>query len=67
MDETYVMNQAKEDACFVSLNFMNDMEIARKKGAGNTIARDYVLPDYTAIRRGYLREPETNEDEGEQV
>lgn len=66
MDETYVMNQAKEDACFVSLNFMNDMEIARKKGAGNTIARDYVLPDYTAIRRGYLREPETNEDEGEQ-
>lgn len=32
MDETYVINQAKEDSCFVSQNFMHDMEIARKRG-----------------------------------
>lgn len=31
MDETYVINQVKEDSCFVSQNFMQDMEIARKK------------------------------------
>lgn len=55
MDETYVMNQVKEDACFVSLNFNQDMKTARKKGVENTIVRDYVLPDYTSIRRGFLR------------
>ena len=29
MDETYVINQLKEDVCYVSQNFMKDMEIAR--------------------------------------
>lgn len=54
MDETYVINQAKEDSCFVSQDFMKDMELARKKGPENTIIREYVLPDYTTIRRGYI-------------
>lgn len=56
MDETYVINQAKEDSCFVSQDFLVDMEIAKKKGLENTIVKDYVLPDYTSIRRGYLRD-----------
>ncbi|CAG4957955.1 unnamed protein product [Parnassius apollo] len=56
MDETYVINQVKEDSCFVSQDFMGDMEIAKKKGSENTIVKDYVLPDYTTIRRGYLRD-----------
>lgn len=34
MDETYVINQVKEDSCYVSQNFMEDMKIARKKGKG---------------------------------
>lgn len=63
MDETYVMNQVKEDACFVSQDFMKDIEIARKKGEANTIVRDYVLPDFTTIRRGYIRPPGQKEDE----
>ena len=29
MDETYVVNQMKEDVCYVSSNFMEDMKIAR--------------------------------------
>ena len=29
MDETYVINQMKEDVCYVSSHFNNDMEIAR--------------------------------------
>jgi actin-related protein 6 len=29
MDETYVMNQLKEDVCFVSTNFENDMKTAK--------------------------------------
>ncbi|XP_075228741.1 actin-related protein 6 isoform X2 [Lycorma delicatula] len=60
MDETYVMNQVKEDSCFVSQNFMEDMWIARRS---NEIARDYVLPDFTSIRRGYVR-PVGEPDEG---
>lgn len=69
MDETYVINQLKEDSCFVSLDFMGDMEIARKRGPENTIARDYVLPDFTSIRRGFLRtlEETSKSTEGEQV
>ncbi|XP_075727815.1 actin-related protein 6 isoform X2 [Rhipicephalus microplus] len=55
MDETYVMNQVKEDACFVSTSFNEHMKIARKHGPENTVARDYVLPDYTVIKRGYIR------------
>ena len=28
---------------------------SRKRGAGNTVARDYVLPDYTHIKRGHVK------------
>lgn len=52
MDESYVINQVKEDSCFVSQNFYGDMEVARGRGSENTIVKDYVLPDFTSIRRG---------------
>ncbi|XP_014666700.1 PREDICTED: actin-related protein 6-like [Priapulus caudatus] len=55
MDETYVMNQVKEDVCYASLELYKDMEIARKKGKANTNMRDYVLPDYAHIKRGYTK------------
>ena len=55
LDETYVMNQVKEDCCYVSNQFTKDMEIARKRGSENTITRDYVLPDYTNVKRGFIR------------
>uniref|UniRef100_A0AAG5DKL9 Actin-related protein 6 n=1 Tax=Anopheles atroparvus TaxID=41427 RepID=A0AAG5DKL9_ANOAO len=57
MDESHVINQVKEDSCFVSQNFNEDMRIARKRFPANTIVREYVLPDYTQIRRGFLRKP----------
>lgn len=68
MDETYVINQVKEDACFTSQNFNADMAIARSKN--NTILRDYVLPDFTTIKRGYVRSLEESTGKstaGEQV
>lgn len=52
MDESYVINQVKEDTCFVSQNFKADMKTTKKRGAENTIVCDYVLPDFTSIRRG---------------
>jgi actin-related protein 6 len=55
MEETYVMNQVKEDACFVSYDIMADMAKAKKKYPENDIVRDYVLPDFTNLRRGYVR------------
>ena len=70
MDETYVINQVKEDSCFVSQNFDADMKKARQKPPTNDILRDYVLPDFTSIKRGYLRSKEESDGKspnGEQV
>lgn len=58
MDETYVINQVKEDVCFVSCNFNEDMRASQRRDDKNYIVRDYVLPDYTTIRRGYVVQPE---------
>uniref|UniRef100_A0A0B7ADF2 Actin-related protein 6 n=1 Tax=Arion vulgaris TaxID=1028688 RepID=A0A0B7ADF2_9EUPU len=58
MDETYVINQMKEDVCYVSTQFNKDMNIARCKVPENTISQDYILPDYTHIKRGYVRSHE---------
>ena len=55
LDETYVMNQVKEDCCYVSNFFKDDMLTTQKRGSLNTIARDYVLPDYMNVKRGYIR------------
>lgn len=66
MEETYVMNQAKEDACFVTRNYMEDMAIAKRVGESNTIKKEYVLPDYVTTRRGFLRDPEPPKKDSQQ-
>ena len=67
LDETYVMNACKEDSCFVSLDYKKDMNQSNAEGKINPrrhpdfqyqISRDYVLPDFTSIRRGYLKPAE---------
>ena len=55
MDETYVINQAKEEVCFVSQDFYKDMELAKLRDDRNTIVRDYVLPDFSHIQHGYVK------------
>ncbi|XP_039988735.1 actin-related protein 6 [Xiphias gladius] len=55
MDETHVINQVKEDVCYVSQQFYKDMEIAQMKGEENTVMRDYVLPDFSAIKKGFCK------------
>lgn len=52
MDESYVINQIKEDMCFVTQDFRSDMEVAKRRGAENSIVQDYILPDFTTVRRG---------------
>lgn len=66
MDESYVINQVKEDSCFVSQNFYADMSMAKKRYPDNKIMREYVLPDFTTIKRGYLREPVTGKQADDQ-
>lgn len=64
MDETHVINQVKEDSCFVSKDFYQDMEIAKARDIeANSIVREYVLPDYTTLKRGYLRVPGTEKND----
>jgi len=62
MDETYVMNQCKEDACYVSLDFNGDLALAKQRPPTNTILREYVLPDFSEIDKGYMRNPMTKDD-----
>lgn len=63
VEETFVMNECKEDACFVSLDFEKDAEIARRRGEENTTVREYVLPDFSIRQRGLLRAPVRAMDE----
>ncbi|KAF5307202.1 hypothetical protein FQR65_LT00718 [Abscondita terminalis] len=63
MDETYVINQVKEDTCYVSSNFKEDMRIAGTHGSVNTIIKSYVLPDFNNIRRGFVQQSVENVDQ----
>ncbi|RVE72140.1 hypothetical protein OJAV_G00058900 [Oryzias javanicus] len=55
MDETHVINQVKEDVCYVSQQFYKDMEIAQLRGEDNDLMRDYVLPDFSSIKKGFCK------------
>ena len=60
MDETYVINQMKEDTCFVSMDFYKDIKKAKviNEDTSQNIAQDYVLPDFSNIHRGYAKPSE---------
>ncbi|KAE8615180.1 hypothetical protein XENTR_v10008435 [Xenopus tropicalis] len=55
MDETHVINQVKEDVCYVSTDFYKDMETAKLKGEENSVMVDYVLPDFSTIKKGFCK------------
>jgi actin-related protein 6 len=63
-DETHLMNEIKEAACYVSKDFAHDLEVTRKGARahpkktaadGRDIVVDYVLPDYNAHQHGFMR------------
>lgn len=43
------------------------MRFSRQRGKSNTISVDYVLPDYTHIKRGFIRTPDQPVNKQEQV
>ena len=62
-DETNLINQMKEDACFVSSDFRADLEsigrgplaVGKNSSAAKDIVVDFVLPDYSTRMRGEVR------------
>ncbi|KAG1901091.1 actin-related protein Arp6 [Suillus fuscotomentosus] len=57
MDETYIMNHAKETCCYVSTGFFEDLETCRSNPKKNSIVREYVLPNFSINRPGRIRLP----------
>ena len=48
--ETHLVNHIKELTCYVSADFAADMKLAQSK------LKEYVLPDYKTVRRGFVRD-----------
>ncbi|BGP03131.1 Actin-related protein 6 [Rhodotorula toruloides] len=56
MDQTSVMEHAKEEVCYVSTQWKQDLETANRDG--NPLVRTYVLPDFlpdSTNKLGYVR------------
>ncbi|RHZ87784.1 hypothetical protein Glove_30g18 [Diversispora epigaea] len=66
MDQTYVMNEVKESCCYVSQNFLGDLETCRRNTRNNSILREYVLPDFSRNSQGYIREKKCREESYDQ-
>lgn len=61
VDETYIMNEVKETACFVTNDFTTDMEktwkanLKRSTASEESVVVDFVLPDPNANKKGFMR------------
>ncbi|KAL8276167.1 hypothetical protein RQP46_011425 [Phenoliferia psychrophenolica] len=58
MDQTSVMEKAKEDCCFVTEEWKSDWERASSASNDTSIVRTYVLPDFvpgSKNKLGYVR------------
>ncbi|KAJ6810765.1 actin-like protein arp6 isoform X1 [Iris pallida] len=56
MDETLLLDRAKEDLCFVSLDVPRDLNLARRSGKDNPFKCTYVLPDGITHTKGYVKD-----------
>lgn len=55
LDETYVINHVKEDTCYIPINFVSEMEASHRKHL-NSVRCEYVLPNFSDRKRGYIRD-----------
>ena len=81
MDETLLMDQVKEDLCYVSTSFMGDLKVAKEqiKGSsgrkeskltdfsGSKLKKLFVLPDFQTINRGFAKHDNDAQEPNEQV
>lgn len=65
LDETYVMNHVKEDTCYVPFDFNSEMELSHRKQL-NSIRCEYILPNFSDRKRGYIKNDETRHSTNQQ-
>ncbi|RRT72422.1 hypothetical protein B296_00008977 [Ensete ventricosum] len=56
MEETLIIDHAKEKLCFVSLDVPRDLRLARRSGKDNPFKCTYVLPDGIEHTKGYVKD-----------
>ncbi|KAI8991097.1 actin-like protein ARP6 [Mycotypha africana] len=66
MEETHIINEAKEKCCFVSMDVYKDLEICKKPFRQNSVIQEYVLPDFIHTTAGQIRHPSSNENQRQQ-
>ena len=64
--EGTLVNQIKEQLSYVSADFNKEMELSLKD-KGKWILKEFVLPDYKVIKRGYVRAEDEVLDDSVQV
>jgi actin-related protein len=58
MDQEHLLKQVLEQLSYVSLQFEDDLKMARHKPSGRRpYDRDYILPDYQRTHQGHIRIP----------
>ncbi|KAK9374268.1 actin family [Lipomyces chichibuensis] len=70
MDEALIINEIKDQSCFVTASFAKDLETCKRlPAARNPLALDYVLPRATAsgIRQGHIRDMTLPPDPDDQI
>ena len=80
MDEFKLMDQVKEELCYVSSNFARDLKDARsgkerrgedkeptKDYRGAKLRKNFALPDFSEIMKGYVKEDDDEVQAGEQI
>ncbi|KAK9366544.1 actin family [Lipomyces kononenkoae] len=70
MDESWIVNEIKDQCCFVTTSFAKDLETCKKlPAARNPLALDYVLPRAMAsgIRQGHIRDKALPSDPDDQI
>jgi actin-related protein 6 len=58
MDEFILMNQVKEQLCYVSDNIINDLELARRltrAERAQRLRKHFVLPDFQNVMKGFVK------------
>eukprot|EP01038_Epipyxis_sp_PR26KG_P007849 gene7849-10657_t len=61
MDESLLINQVKEELCYVSTDFLFDLKNSKNNPNycdpfNGKLKRQFVLPDYHKIMKGYVRQ-----------
>ncbi|KAI9227382.1 MAG: actin family [Piptocephalis tieghemiana] len=64
MDETILVNHVKETCCYLAQDY--SMEMDQFKAQGDSLAREYVLPDFVHHHYGYVRDPSKSHDPRQQ-